>query len=786
MLRSWSAGVLLAACAAAAAAAAPDYTAEESAWLAGKPVVRYAIDPHWAPLEYLEGGKPAGLSVEFLKEISHRTGIRFEFVPTRSWTESVQKFKSGEVQILPGTTARRMLLDAVGPRLSTYPYYSGSTTVVSRGERSMVIEPQSLAGLRVAVARDGEIRRWLEEKVSAATLLPFETPQQMLDAVVAGSADVAVAPEIVLLPQMRRTYRGQLNSAGTLTQLPFEMSLAVRPELGLMRGVLEKSVQRLTALQTDQIFDRWLDDADFGRPSVAALAHYYWMPAAFALLACALLAAASMAALRSRRRALRAEDDKSRFLAVMSHEIRTAMNAIVGPVDVLWRMPVSPEQSELLNTARLGSQMLMHTVNNLLDLSKLQSGAVQLNVQATRIRACVDDIADMVSALAREKHLWLQVTADDDIEVMIDSPRYRQVLLNLVSNGLKFTQRGGVSIHVRLDRHSMPWQLQTRVSDTGIGIEAGELSGLFNDYAQAAGGQAVNPNGTGLGLAICKEIVQGMGGRIMAHSTVGTGTSVRFELPVQAVAADAHVPAAPGREAHGPGLLVGPMAAAARCVLVIDDNEINRQVLADQLKLLGYGSRLCGSGPAGLTAWREQPYLAVLLDCQMPGMDGYQVSRIMRSEEQERHLEPTVILALSARSESVHTIACFDAGMNGVLTKPLDTEVLGNTLRMWAGPQEAGALDTPEPSLVQPASMEALFYRSCRQDMSAMRAALYQQSVDQLAAHAHRIKGAALSLKKSDVAQLAGYIETAQARTDDDWSTLARQVDRLDGLIASR
>jgi two-component system sensor histidine kinase EvgS len=775
-----------------AAPVAPQFTAEERVWLATHPVIRYAIDPYWPPLEYISNGNPKGLSIEYLKEITKQTGIRFEFVPTRNWEESLAKFRSGEVKLLPGTTARRILFDTLGPRLTNYPYYSGTTVVVSKGDRHMIFDPKDLADLRVAVAKDSETSRWLLQNVPTATLVRFDSPQEMLDAVVTGDADVALGPEIVLLPQMRRSYRSELNAAGTLAQLPVELSIVLAPDQVMMASVLDKLVRGLTALQTDEVFDRWLDDADFGRPSVTALLHYYWLPGTLAAALGALLALTTLIAVTARRAARRAEAEKSRFLAVMSHEIRNAMNAVVGPIDMLLHAPDSEARGGLLRTAHSGSQMLLHTVNNLLDLSKLRAGKAMLCVRATWIREVIDEVVDMARRSAQDKQLQLNVQIDNDLRVMIDDARYRQVVLNVVTNAIKFTPRGEVSIVASMDRAGARQMLRTQVRDTGIGIAPDALKRLFVDYAQVEGGSDASGSGTGLGLSICKEIVQLMGGVISAASVSGEGTTVTFELPVETLSSlpplSAIIDSNNTATADQAGALASKTAAPnVGVVLVIDDNAVNRQVLAEQLSLLGFASRLCDGAKSGLQAWRERDYALIFLDCQMPDIDGYDACRMMRREEAETGAKPSIVLALSARTGSEHTLACLEAGMNGVLTKPLNLNVLRATLDMWTDPASwaHGVKDAFDPNSARDPgeSLAALFQRTCAADSAAIRAAVANRDTKELAVYVHRLRGAALAFGSAKVAEIAAGIEAAGMHADCDWVALAGRVQALDAAI---
>jgi CheY-like chemotaxis protein/HPt (histidine-containing phosphotransfer) domain-containing protein len=319
-----------------------------------------------------------------------------------------------------------------------------------------------------------------------------------------------------------------------------------------------------------------------------------------------------------------------------------------------------------------------------------------------------------------------------------------------------------------------------------------------------------------------------MGGVISAASVPGEGTTVTFELPVETLpswspsdAADSP-PTLSNRAvaADQGGVSVSKAAASRGVVLVVDDNAVNRHVLADQLSLLGFASRSCDGAKSGLSAWRERDYVLVFLDCQMPDVDGYELCRMMRREEAEKGSTPCIILALSARTESEHTLACLEAGMNGVLTKPLNLNVLRATLDMWtdsAGSDSAarnrghdiedsrahGAEDSCVPGAAdsnvygikdssgsneacdRAESLAALFQRTCAADSAAIRGAISRRDSKELAVCVHRLKGAALAFGNAAVAEIATSIELAGMHADCDWDALAGRVQALDAVIGS-
>ena len=913
-LRAWRKGVMLAltlVCAAgmqwAHAADSIPFTPEEKAWLATEPVVRYSVDPNLRPLEYVENGTPQGLMVEFLKTIETDTGLRFAFVPAASATDAVRLFNADWIDLLPGLTGQRRLSEPLGASLRVSPHYSGATIVVGRDSQPVVLEAANLDRLRVAITKGGREADWLEDRVPGAILVTRNSPIAALEAVIEGQADVAMGPEVAFLPIMRRAYRGVLSVAGTVSDLPVVLSMRVQPRALLLQSVLNKALLAQTALETDVIFNRWFDLADFGRPNARALLAYYWREGALVLLLLISLVTVAVLSIKARRAARHAAEEKSRFLAVMSHEIRTAMNAVVGPIDVLSHQPDSPDRARLLATARTGAHVLLDTVNNLLDLSKLRAGKISVAPAAFDIATLVHETLDVFRVPANQKGVLLATDAPRPLMVEVDGGRYRQVLLNLLSNALKFTTSGRIDVALRVEQGPRGTVLITTVSDTGVGIASADIDRVFEDYEQS--GKGAQGQGTGLGLAICREIVTLMGGDIALTSRPGQGTSAIFTIPIVVVGGvlpaavlasgsaaplaleqpavqaidvatlapmDRHVEAAlrdvtpmvgvadidpdagdgrhrdagddfegavdrdggrvpAGLTAAAPTMYLVPSAPSMPSVsgksdddresvplvpseaeepmapkapdlgptllidgvrvphlLVIDDNPVNREVVAAQLGVLGWTFELCDGGDSGLAAWEVGEFDAVLLDCHMPEPDGYEVARRMRLDEGMRGSARTPLLALSAHSEPAHVQRCLKSGMDGVMLKPLDVALLRDTLALWlesvaeALADEAAPITTDEiidnvPPRRDTAALVALFVQTCDEDMSGLRAAFESRDRKGVFAYSHRIKGAAFSMGFSRSAEAALAIELAasEEKAPVVWSTIGRGIDTL-------
>ncbi|OYW21383.1 MAG: hybrid sensor histidine kinase/response regulator [Sphingomonas sp. 32-62-10] len=434
---------------------------------------------------------------------------------------------------------------------------------------------------------------------------------------------------------------------------------------------------------------------------------------------------------------------KSDFLASMSHEIRTPMNAIMGIADLLAKTPLSPEQDKYVQIFRRSGDNLLNLINDILDLSKVEASQLDLERTGFSLSDHLEKVIEMVLPRAHEKGLTLayEIAPAVSNDLVGDPTRLRQVLLNLLGNAIKFTETGKVSLKVEPDQdRAVPTALRFTVTDTGIGIAADKLARVFERFTQADSSTTRRFGGSGLGLTISKRLVELMGGRIWVTSEVERGSAFGFAVPFEIwAAADRPVSAPIGADDDSP---LHPLR-----ILMAEDSPDNTTIALAYLEDTPYQVDVAETGAIACEMFKAGHYDLVLMDRQMPVMDGLTATRTLRAWEKTNGRRPTPIIALTASALKGDRETCLAAGCTAYLTKPIKQDVLLQAIRHYSAPGYAVSRDEDQPDAAESRAERRLaaripaYLENCRQNVIAMHDALDRSDFGAVTILGHNMRG---------------------------------------------
>ncbi|HYJ11058.1 MAG TPA: ATP-binding protein [Polyangiaceae bacterium] len=495
-------------------------------------------------------------------------------------------------------------------------------------------------------------------------------------------------------------------------------------------------------------------------------------------------------------KALEAARLKSEFLANMSHEIRTPMNGVLGMIELLSRTRLDEKQQRYLSTLQSSAGGLMSVLNDILDFSKIEAGKLELREENCRVRSLVDEVAELFAARAELKGLRIVTKVDPEVPSIVeaDTERVRQVLSNLIGNAVKFTDDGSVTVHATVDEmRGALFQLRFEVTDTGVGIDVALQGKLFEAFSQLDGSLTRKHGGTGLGLAICRQLVVLMKGRIGVSSEPGKGSTFWFVLPLRRLESTGNLelPSAFGSRPLAPPSSTnnGP----TRKILVAEDNPINQEVIREVLAELGYEACVVENGLQALTALEQESFPVVLMDCQMPELDGYGAAReVRRREAQDRHIPLIAVTAHAFEGEREKALA---AGMDDYVTKPISAAVLGEVIQRWwpktqaenresderlaqsdpiAAPRPEAQASALDPNVRRSDTVARVFLKHVPEQMTSIGRAIETSDSATLKSAAHKLKGSCLAVGIPRMAELCGKLEAAEGEAPALFSELER------------
>lgn len=673
----------------------PRLTEQETLWIENNPIIRFSIDHSWAPIEFQgEKGEPHGISIQYLRHLEDILGLKFEFTPSLSWTDALNKLEHAQVDILPALSpnqARQQLFNF------TAPYLSSPNGIFSAVDRAYLGGLPALRGKRVVVVEEYAIHKWLVENHPEIVLITVPSLEDALKQVASGEAYALIGNLITTSYYIGQTGLTQIKVVGEV-DFNNELSIAVRKDWPILSSILQKGLETIPESKRTSIYNDWISikykhsvdytilGAVISGATFIVLVILYWNQRLTSEVARRVSIEADL--LEAKRETEKAAQAKSDFLRNMSHEIRTPLNAVISTGHLMHQTKLTEQQSEYMRVMQSSSETLLGIINNVLDFSKGESGKLRLDLASFSLKHLLKKIEDGLENQAMEKDLQLKLWVNADIpdQLIGDSLKLEQILLNLGSNAIKFSDHGKVDISVtKLDSALSNIALKFEVRDNGVGISEEQQKKLFQPFTQGDGSITRNFGGTGLGLVISQQLATLMQSEITIESQPGKGSCFAFVVQLEVCQNQEQIDRTPAEQPKAIDIV--PELVNVK-MLLVDDDAINLFLAKEFLRAFGARVESADSASQALTFLDREPFDIVLMDIQMPTMDGYEASRVIRLEEKWQQLP---IIAMTAHTLEGERKKCMEAGMNDYLTKPIDPQELQDVLLKWVRPLRKNA-----------------------------------------------------------------------------------------------
>ena len=667
-------------------------TLEEQLWLSGHGTLTLGVEHNDYPYEFLTPDNThSGLVGDFVNVISNKLNINFSVMSQYQWRESFSLLQSGEIDVMGGVVISEQRAESIN---FSKPYFSMPTVIITK---QGTIYPSSLADL--VNLKVGVIGGYSLSDYIVSTNLDIEIVETSSDLeglmMLSNSEIDAYVGGLQALNKVIQDNELFTLQVSTVLDLTQDYAFAIRKGLEPLVPIVNKVIDSMSQKQKLDITNNWLAiQINEGFSLVTIL--QWLVPLLTIILAITAYVINTNRRLsrevNERKRiqtelvtatseAKQANKAKSEFLANMSHEIRTPMNAVLGMCQVLKDTDLSEEQKKNLEVIHSSSDTLLMLINDILDLSKIEAGKLELENSIYELSLVLSHLESQINLLINNRKVKFTINATDQVPALVKGDRLRlgQILLNLCNNAAKFTHEGEINLEITVLKHdAQTITLKFIVSDTGIGMTEQQLSRLFKTYSQADSSISREYGGTGLGLMITKHLVELMNGSISVDSEYGEGSSFSFDI-TQEIVVDQRISEDDSNSDDEAELDTERFIALlkGKSVLIVDDNQVNLLVAK---KLLAKARMNVSTAEDGITAvesCRVNSYDAVLMDLQMPIMDGYAATVQIRKQPENTGLP---IIALSANVMQADIDRCFQVGMNAHLPKPLDMNRVLSTL----------------------------------------------------------------------------------------------------------
>lgn len=667
----------------------PDFTKDELMWLKIHREIKMAPFPSYHPAEFIdENGDYQGIAADYLRIIQKKTGMQIRFVNTQNWTDTLEQLKEKKIDLI--ALASR----AIGREefaLYSKPYLVFPMVILTSKDIKTKLTPKKLAYKKTAVVEGYAAHKYLKLNYPRITIHSVKNEIEGLRKTSFGEVFAFITD---LSSASYYIDKEGINNLRVNNELGYKYKLGylIRKDWPLLQSILNKSLDSIPKYQKKEIFNKWvslrLESPLFTKSFLLSS-----LAISIILILIILFFISRNKNLRyrlnietlerelSQKKAQQSESEnlnKTRFLANMSHEIRTPLNAIIGFSKLIEQSELTKESQINLQYIKTSSKLLLSLINDILDLSKIEAGQMDLVEDECELHPLLEELSGIAEILIKEsgKHIQLIQTYDDSINMVmkLDAMRLRQILVNLISNAVKFTPKGEIKLtFVKNPKKNV---VIFSVQDTGIGISVTDKSKLFKEFSQVNSENSRNQGGSGLGLAITKKLVEMMDGKIWLESNVGEdrGTKISFSLPSKGSSKEKKSGYQSDQQRFSPEDLT---LLADKKILIVEDNSINRLLITTILKKFTRHLFEAENGKIGIDILLENPEIdLVLMDIQMPVMDGIRATEKITKLKKKHLLTDLPIIAVSANSLKSEKEEAIEAGCVDYLTKPLNANQL--------------------------------------------------------------------------------------------------------------
>ncbi|QEP44414.1 response regulator [Ectothiorhodospiraceae bacterium BW-2] len=618
-------------------------TEQEWQFLQSHPLLKLGIDSDWPPFEQFDGKTYRGMIADYYNYFNKELKLDFQISTAKQWHYLLDKLARKELDLLSAlvnTPKRREKM------LFTDPFIRFPIIIVGHERSRFVSDIGALVGERVGVVNGYYVDELLQQRYPMVTPFRFVTVREGMRALSKGEIDYFIQELPTVNQVIQEEGLTNLRVMGKADE-EFELSIGVRQDRPELVSILNKAIKQMPAELRSQIYNRWIG-IELKHPvdytlfiqlvllfSLILLTILYWnrklvREITHRKLVERQLDHSRQVALKERENALKASQSKSEFLANMSHEIRTPMNAIIGFADLLLATDLNSKQCSFLESIQVSSRSLLHIINDILDLSKIEAGKLKINPEIFSLPKLFRSLEQIFSLQCQDKGLTLVMELPDALPQVIyaDEHRIRQILINIINNGIKFTEQGSVTLKVSFrldaDADSLRMALQCEICDTGIGIDADFLPRLFSAFEQQQMQSTKKYGGTGLGLAISRQLARQMGGDISVVSRVGEGSCFTLTLPDIPICPDANLETLSHTHTE--------YRFEAATILIADDIPFNRQLICEYLSAYPFTLLEAENGKEALEKARQHHPDLILMDIRMPQMDGVTAVRHLQAD----------------------------------------------------------------------------------------------------------------------------------------------------------